>query len=788
MLDQIPAELRALRQWVVWRLEDRGGEKPTKIPYDPNTGSLAEVNNVATWGTFEAACFASQNYNGLGFVLTADDPYTFIDLDTPKDATLGEVQPRIVEQFQTYAELSPSGVGLHLICRGKVPSGKKNSKAGVEVYSELRYMTMTGNVWRNAPIVDCQALLDVLWHEMGGSVAKLETVADRPQLESDQAVIDTAKGAKNGDRFQRLWEGHWQGAFPSQSEADQALMNMLAFYTQSHDQLARLFRMSALGQREKANRDDYVRYGKHSLIAKALDREVPMLDFSAFDAWVRSEIDRIAAEAAAREAKRIEGIERAIQAKHEAAQQVAVQTFEDRHNGSPYQFAPIIAQGEDFPPPPGLLGQIAAFIYAQSPYPLPRTALAGAIAFLSGLCGRAYNINGLGVNTYTLLVAPTGVGKEAMASGISKLSLAAREIVPGISSYFGVDQIASGQALYGVIKERKACLSLQTEFGLELQNLTNPRAPSPVKLLKKAYLELFTKSGEGQILGASVFADKIKNTDALKSPGFSLLAETAPPHLYDALNETMLADGLLPRFMLIEVDNGSDVFNSWSHTTQPTRELIEQVATLAAAALKMDHNDRAIQIALDEEAQQLSESYRAVTKRTVDLETKESGRQMWSRCHVKALKLAGIVALGCNPYSPQVSADMLRWAICIVNDGTKRLITRFERGDLGEGDARQTADVKKFLFRYCKEDEVTLPSHAFNKDWHTKRIIGYSYIRQNVIQMASFRNGVGGSSQSFLRCLKSLCDEGLLFEIPTEQLQRYGTVGKLYAIVNAALL
>ena len=60
--------------------------------------------------------------------------------------------------------------------------------------------------------------------------------------------------------------------------------------------------------------------------------------------------------------------------------------------------------------PPGLVGEIAQFIYAQAPRPVPEISLAGALGMIAGIVGRAYNISGTGLNQYTLLLAPTGTG------------------------------------------------------------------------------------------------------------------------------------------------------------------------------------------------------------------------------------------------------------------------------------------------------------------------------------------------------------------------------------------
>jgi hypothetical protein len=50
----IPSELRERKQWVVWRHENRAGERK-KVPYDPRTGKAASTTEPATWGSFEDA-------------------------------------------------------------------------------------------------------------------------------------------------------------------------------------------------------------------------------------------------------------------------------------------------------------------------------------------------------------------------------------------------------------------------------------------------------------------------------------------------------------------------------------------------------------------------------------------------------------------------------------------------------------------------------------------------------------------------------------------------------------
>ena len=80
--ERIPTELRARRQWLCWRREQRGG-KQTKVPVDSRTGALASSTDPSTWSSFDDAQAAAEHFgcDGVGFVFSETDPFAGIDLD-----------------------------------------------------------------------------------------------------------------------------------------------------------------------------------------------------------------------------------------------------------------------------------------------------------------------------------------------------------------------------------------------------------------------------------------------------------------------------------------------------------------------------------------------------------------------------------------------------------------------------------------------------------------------------------------------------------------------------------
>lgn len=143
-IDDIPQELKKYNQWVNWRGETKDGNE-TKVPYNPS-GGYAKTNDHLTWSTFNEVIKKINRFDGIGFVLTEDDPFVGIDLDDCRCPAFDIIDPKIqnhVMALNTYCEISPSGKGLRLLLKATIPvDGKK--KGQYEIYKSKRYLTLTG--------------------------------------------------------------------------------------------------------------------------------------------------------------------------------------------------------------------------------------------------------------------------------------------------------------------------------------------------------------------------------------------------------------------------------------------------------------------------------------------------------------------------------------------------------------------------------------------------------------------------------------------------------------------
>lgn len=261
-LDAIPIELRELPRWLCWQQATREG-RLTKIPKDPRHPTRnAAVDDPSTWGTFEQAVktYERGRITGIGLVLVADDDLLVFDLDHCRDTQTGVIEEwakGIVAKLDSYTEISPSGTGIHIFVRGKLP-GKRRRKGQVEVYESGRYMTVTGWVLgdgRAVKIAERQAEIDAVYREF---------IEPQPAKAATERKLPRRTGLSHSQKMTLLEAGDWQAAgYPSASEADLDYFRHLLAQSGGDAQKAdEKFRLSALmrdkwDERHSADGDTY---------------------------------------------------------------------------------------------------------------------------------------------------------------------------------------------------------------------------------------------------------------------------------------------------------------------------------------------------------------------------------------------------------------------------------------------------------------------------------------------------------------------------------------------------
>lgn len=274
----LPEEMVRHDQFVNWCLEDnpQNPSKRKKVPINPGNKKRASVTNPETWGSFTDALrvMKAGKADGVGFVFTKEDPFVGIDLDKCRDPESGKIETwaqKIVERFKSYTEISPSGTGVHIIVKGRLP-GKGKKAHNIEMYDNGRFFTMTGNLLLGAcRLIKARPKNILKLYESLSGTAEKSRLTNTLQVYHNDTEMDGILAKLHHDareKLEKLMLGDTSD-YPSPSEAELAFCSYVSSATKNPDVIDRLLRASKL-MRPKWDEDHGGRTYGELTIAKAL--------------------------------------------------------------------------------------------------------------------------------------------------------------------------------------------------------------------------------------------------------------------------------------------------------------------------------------------------------------------------------------------------------------------------------------------------------------------------------------------------------------------------------------
>lgn len=267
----IPASLRSLDNWLLYVVSDG-----RKIPFNPQT--LWPANSMEAVASFDFIqdCLANTHaysdweppvegprFDGIGIQLGGG--VACVDLDQCRDLQTGEIEPgalTVIARLNSFTEISRSGQGIHIFCRTECPPQSRCRKGRIEIYSQKRWIAVTGHHLHGTPIDLEDRTLELLslHREIfgdGDQVTPNEPVITRGSKSplSDEQLLGLARTAMNGQRFRELFDGPVPPGDHSRQDFE-LVSKLLFWFGDDFDRVDRIFRQSAL-MRAKWLRADY---------------------------------------------------------------------------------------------------------------------------------------------------------------------------------------------------------------------------------------------------------------------------------------------------------------------------------------------------------------------------------------------------------------------------------------------------------------------------------------------------------------------------------------------------
>ena len=301
---------------------------------------------------------------------------------------------------------------------------------------------------------------------------------------------------------------------------------------------------------------------------------------------------------------------------------------------------------------PGLLGELINWNLRTARYPSRVMALAAAIAVVGKLLDRKVaGPTNSGTHLYTVVLAPTGSGKQHQLDVVKTLLTAA-----GLGDLIGPGDFSSVQALQQLIKEKNSCIAVMDEFGSFLRRIKDGAQMSNMREI----------TGEIRTLWSSwIQYDSVKKAkeDSVRviSPAFAIFGVTTAGDFYSALKTQDASNGFLNRFLILEEKCRGEEKEpeSWVHDVPFA--LMERLQKIAAKYPSAPGGSGPVKPQSKLEwGPDACELYRQFN-RSIRSESDDRVLELRIRAPEMAVRLATIRA--CGKLSKTVDVDDIEWAI-----------------------------------------------------------------------------------------------------------------------------
>lgn len=435
-------------------------------------------------------------------------------------------------------------------------------------------------------------------------------------------------------------------------------------------------------------------------------------------------------------------------------------------------------------PPPGFVGALAQFIHQQAPRPVPEVAIVGALGLMAGIAGRSWHIPGSGLNLYVVLVARSAIGKEAMHSGIAKIISAAAAECPFAGNFVDYSDFVSGPALTKTCLANPCFVNVAGEIGHKFLAMAVDKDAS-MRSLRKQLTTLYSKSGPGDVAGGITYSNHENNVASVAGVAFSQIGETTPGTFYESITDAMMSDGFMSRYCVIEYTGDRPARNA-NPVQHPPRALVERMVRIITHAHQAITTDKFQEVGFSAAADALFERFDNECDVAIVGQEDEGVRQLWNRAHLKALRVAALLAVGDNYLNPVVTLEQAEWAVSLMRHGIAAFDRRIRQGEVGEG---TDGGREQKVLDLCREF-ILLPAEKLPRylrdgaALQQSGIVPRKYLQQRTQRMAAFERHKLGHTGALNMALKTAVTNGNLMEVKKEALvPQFGFHGQAYRVL-----
>jgi hypothetical protein len=675
------AELRSIPHWVCWRYEAvKGNGRPTKVPYSGITPFKASSRNPATWCAYERAFEAMRrrSMDGLGFVLSREIDIGGTDMDATisEDGHPVEWAKSIVNFCETYTEITPSGRGIRMFFRGEAPTIAA-SACGVEIYTSVRYLTVTGRhlpgtpteireaprtiaalvaraeAWRADHEREIRASVSVSFdYDNGGPVSLAEL----------QEILTYIPANNGRDEWLRVLMGIHEATGGSRDGL--GLANAWSAtggiaYQGFHDVEQRWRSFKRSGITKNTICDIARNYGAD--LSEIAEKHRPSADLPDYTNLIVPGFRRSAAE------------ERKQADPEPPPAGLMSETGEDGTGGAPLWWYP-----------PGLIGEIADWITSTARRPNQPLAVAAATIIIATVCGRHISTpTACGTHLFIGCIGDTAIGKDRPLKAIVRIMDAI-----GCAHLAQTAKFKSDSAVEKTVTETPCCVAIVDEMGQNLlARMSHRRASTHEAGIGGVLSELWSTSFD-VFMNSRRAGDAGGNSPLVKSPAFSLFGASTIDQFYNSVGAGAVDNGFMNRLTLFRAAMRADPRDVDPETIRIVPDGIKNglLSLLPSSGsgpgidlsggkdVFLPHSEPAVQT-IPWAAIEVKEAYEKLERSILaEIDRKPDLAGYLGRTAEMAIRLATVHAVGCLGRSAAVRTIDLEWGIAVAQASASTML------------------------------------------------------------------------------------------------------------------
>lgn len=428
--------------------------------------------------------------------------------------------------------------------------------------------------------------------------------------------------------------------------------------------------------------------------------------------------------------------------------------------------------------PPGVLGQIAKYLYCHAASPVPEYAIAAAIGLFAGICGRAWIYSGTGLNHDIVVLGESGTGKNIVHQGIANIS---RQLTgTPIAAYIVNARMASAQALIKNLAVNPCFVQLIGEVGKMYRAYAKSRHGDTLDQLFSTKLDLWERSGpDGSSVGI-LYSDPEKNVEGglINGIAHSTRGESTPTVFYDAVTADMMVDGHLSRLWIVEYRGSDPAFNEHRLQALPD-SWVTYLSNLVRAAGRVAQQPVSHTPEAEAAIRQFSEECR---EQKANAGKDPAQRQMWVRAYEKVIRLAALLAVADNYISPVITVAHVDWATAMLTEANLTVQQRVCDGDISE-DADHAREL--MILQRCKRWLLEQRKDPKEEALRVNGLVPRRFLQQEVATKRAFKEHRLGATTVFNLTVKNLVESGYLVEVDrTKLIEQHNVRAQCWRIVD----